>query len=216
MADSSSDYQKPSAIWKLSDAVSIVEAALLILEIEPQGISDSVENWGDEAKPDGYLAARNALESSIKKKSLEGELNYVVFESPNGGYDEDYQRYDYSTSHVDALALTNWLAIRGYFCSTFPPFNDRPTGFRDDKHPRYSKKLAAVVEAWEAFDANSKEVGRPKQRLKKWFRLNAARFGFTGEDGKPSESVIEELAKIANWDPSGGAPKQSSEEPDPF
>jgi len=216
VGNSSDDYKKPSAIWKLSETVSIVEAALLILEIEPQGISENIERWDDDRKPEGYLAAKNALESSIKSENLKGRIIHVFAANPNGGYDEDWQNIDYHTSSVDRLALAKWLAILGYSCSTFPPFHDKPAGFRDPKHSRYSKKLAAVVEAWEAFDENSKETGRAKQRLKKWFRLNAARFGFTGEDGKPSESVIEELAKIANWDTSGGAPKQCSEEPFPF
>lgn len=216
MGNSSGDYKKPSAIWKLSDTISIVEAALLLLDIEPQGISENIECWDDDKKPDGYLAARNALESSIKKKSLEGEMNYVVFESPNGGYDEDYQRFDYSSSHVDRLALTNWLAIRGFSCSTFPPLTDNPIGFRDPNHPRYSAKLAAVAEAWENYDESSTEPGTPKQRLMKWLRLNAARFGLANEEGFPMDNVIEELAKVANWATAGGAPRQNSEEPIPF
>ena len=215
MDNTAGDYNEPSKIWKLSDTVSIVEAALLILEIEPQGLSDIVENQNDESKPKGYLAARTALVSAIRSERLEGNILNVVYENPNGGIEEDYQNIDYQTSFVETLSLANWLALRGYPCSTFPPFNDKPTGFRNLKHPRYSKKLAAAVEAWEAFDEDSKERGRAKQRLKKWLRLNAAPFGLTGEDGKPSESVIEEIAKIANWDTSAGAPKLSAEESDP-
>lgn len=196
--------------------LSIVEATLLILEIEPQGLSDCIEDWADERKPDGYLAARKALEASINRELLEGKMVNVLFESPHGGFEEDYQKLDYNTSYVCALDLAQWLARRGYSCSTFPATNEQSTGFRDENHPRYAAKLAAVVEAWEAFDESSDEPGTPKQRLMKWLRLNAARFDLTGENGSPMENVIEELAKVANWATSGGAPKQSSEEPIPF
>jgi len=216
LVDSSEDKRKPAAIWKLAETVSIVEAVFLILEIEPQGLSDSIEQRADSHKPEGYLAARKALESSIRGDCLEGHLAHVVYENPNGGYEEDYQNYDYHASQVDARDLARWLAERGYSCSTFPPPDQHASGFRDRNHPRYAAKLAAVAEAWEAFDESSDEPGTPKQRLMKWLRLNAARFGLTGDDGAPMENVIEELAKVANWATGGGAPKLSSDEPKPF
>ena len=46
-----------------------------------------------------------------------------------------------------------------------------------------------------------------KQALVIWLRQNANRFGLTKEDGNPNEQGIEEVAKIANWDATGGAPK---------
>ena len=47
----------------------------------------------------------------------------------------------------------------------------------------------------------------PKQALLKWLGEHAAEFELAGEDGKPNESGIEEIAKVANWKPEGGAPK---------
>jgi hypothetical protein len=41
----------------------------------------------------------------------------------------------------------------------------------------------------------------------KWLREHAAKFGMTDDDGKPNETGIEEAAKVANWQPTGGAPK---------
>jgi hypothetical protein len=216
MANTSDFYQRPSPIWKLSETLSVVEATLLILEIEPQGQSDTIEDLADAYKPDGYLATKKALESSIRREALGGWLSPVLVEAASGGYDEDYQRVDYHASHVDVVDLRRWLAERGYSCSTFSAHGQECTGYRDPNHPRYAAKLAAVVEAWEAFDESSDERGTVKQRLMKWLRLNAARFGLTGDDGAPMENVIEELAKVANWATSGGAPKKTSEEPVPF
>jgi hypothetical protein len=216
VASPSDNYKKPSAIWKLATTVSVVEAALLILEIEPQGLSDSIERMSDDSKPDGYIAARKALESSIDKDALDGFLKHAFVETATGEFNVDPQRLNYHTSEVDVRDLARWLAQRGYSCSTFPAPDGHSAGFRDRTHPRYAAKLAAVAEAWEAFDELSDDRGTPKQRLMKWLRLNAARFGLTGDDGAPMENVIEELAKVANWATAGGAPKQASEEPIPF
>jgi hypothetical protein len=38
-------------------------------------------------------------------------------------------------------------------------------------------------------------------------RQHANKFGLTKDDGNPNEQGIEEVAKIANWDTKGGAPK---------
>lgn len=217
MTFDNSEYKLPAELWKLAATVSVVEAALLLLDIEPQGISEYIERWADDRKPERYLAARNAITSAIQKEQLDGAMIHPTYENAvGGGIEMDYERFDYHLSHVDVASLANWLDQRGYSCSTFPAPSAHSTGFRNPDHPRYSAKLAAVVEAWESYDEESTAPGTPKQRLIIWLRLNAARFGLTGEDGKPSESVIEEIAKIANWATTGGAPRSVSEDDLPF
>jgi hypothetical protein len=46
-----------------------------------------------------------------------------------------------------------------------------------------------------------------KQAMMKWLRRHADQYGLTKDDGNPNEQGIEEIAKIANWDSKGGAPK---------
>ncbi len=77
--------------------------------------------------------------------------------------------------------------------------------FLDPNHPRYAPKLAAAVSAWLAVES-SKGVS-PKQAIAKWLREHAEAFGLSDANGKPNETGIEEVAKVANWQPSGGAPK---------
>ena len=43
--------------------------------------------------------------------------------------------------------------------------------------------------------------------MMKWLRRHADQYGLTKDDGNPNEQGIEEIAKIANWDSKGGAPK---------
>jgi hypothetical protein len=69
--------------------------------------------------------------------------------------------------------------------------------------------LAAAISAWQVVNADMDLIKGTtvKKVLLKWLRKNADRFGLTKEDGSPNEQGIEEIAKIANWDSKGGAPK---------
>ncbi len=201
-----------SRFWRLADSVNIVQAALLIIGVEPQPVEEYVENWAPEKRPDDYTAARDAIVSALESEILQGRINFHSYEGAIGGYEDDETRIDYSKSRVNVLSLIEWLEARGFETEAFVLPKEKPKGFRDPEHPRYSPKLMAVVEAWETFDSESDEPGTPKQRLMKWLRLNASRFGLTDDDGKPSENVIEELAKVANWATTGGAPKSKNEQ----
>lgn len=206
-----------SPYWRLADTLTIVQATLLTIGIEPQGTDDNIEFWNDGDKPPHYRAVRDSLVSALQSKALDGDVqfnnpDYNAFGFPGKAYVCD--QIDFKRSTVSVTSLIDWLDARGLKPAALTKPKDEPRGFRDPAHPRYSNKLAAVVEAWEQFDSNSGEVGTPKQRLMKWLRLNASRFGLTDDDGKPSENVIEELAKVANWATSGGAPKNRGQEPD--
>jgi len=78
-------------------------------------------------------------------------------------------------------------------------------GYLDPTHARYAPKLAAAVQAWIAVD--DPKGKHPKQALAAWLREHAAKLGLTNDDGKPNEQGIDECAKVANWQPEGGAPK---------
>lgn len=204
------DHIEISQFWRLAEKLNLIEAALLMIGIEPQGISANIEQWSDDRKPAGYIAAREAIKAAIDTKLIEGQIHIIM----RDGFETASINYKLSNVHVSGLI--NWLDKRGFATDAFKKADATQNKFLDPKHPRYSHKLAAVVEAWESFDPESKEVGTPKQRIMKWLRLNASRFGLTSEDGSPSENVIEELAKVANWSTAGGAPKSKKEEPDPF
>jgi len=51
-----------------------------------------------------------------------------------------------------------------------------------------------------------KKLGKtPKKALEIWLRKHANEYGLTGRDGSPNELGIEEVSKVANWKPTGGA-----------
>ena len=81
--------------------------------------------------------------------------------------------------------------------------------YLDKTNPRYPPKLAAAVRAWQAVtDPGGKH---PKQALAKWLREHVVEFDLTDDEGRPNETGIDETAKVANWQPGGGAPKTPGE-----
>lgn len=74
--------------------------------------------------------------------------------------------------------------------------------------PFYAAKLAAANAAWKAVTADpSLLLGKsPKKALELWLKEHAAEFGLLNKDGTPNATGIEEIAKVANWRPAGGAP----------
>ena len=199
---------EPSPFWRLAEKLSVVQAALLIIGVEPQGVADYLEGWDDKQRPEHYRAARDSVSGAVEGGALEGKIVYLNPDDDAFGLNEySTDLVDFRRSTVNVSSLSNWLTERGFETEAFAKPKDELEGFRDPRHSRYSNKLAAVVEAWEQFDSDSGDVGTPKQQLMKWLRLNASRFELTDDDGRPLENVIEELAKVANWAKSGGAPK---------
>jgi hypothetical protein len=88
------------------------------------------------------------------------------------------------------------------------PWSGRPT-FLDPRHPNYSAKLAAAIAAWQAVTDDPKlmRAKSVKAALTRWLRDNARKLRLTKKDGIVNEQAIEEIAKVANWDPKSGAPK---------
>lgn len=116
---------------------------------------------------------------------------------------------DWFNSTIQVDDLKAWLTSRGVAPSFFFP-EGVPDGFRDQHHPRYSAKLATAIAAWEAVDRPSKRKS-VKQSLCDWVVSNGIRFGLGNAEGVVSQTAAEEVAKIANWQTSGGATPTYSE-----
>lgn len=116
---------------------------------------------------------------------------------------------DWNLTTVSRDDLVAWLASRGVKPGFFFP-DAKPSGdldFLDPKHPRYTRKLAAAVRAWQAVTDPGRKT--PKQALEKWLREHAAEFELTDDDGNPIRGAMEECSTVANWGIGGGAPKTS-------
>ena len=197
--------------WRLCDELTVVQAALLVAGCNPSGMASYVERWPSEKRPPRYEAAKAAISHALRGGRIQGD--YCEHEC-NGSYDEqgDLPIYkgaiDVESSTVFVGSLKVFLRDKGLNAPFFFPTKSAQVAYLDPLHPRYAPKLAAAVTAWLAFETEAVGSARsPKQQLVHWLRKNASEFGLTNGDGSPNRSGIEEVAKVANWKPSGGAPK---------
>lgn len=223
-------------LWRLCDELSVIQAALLISDCDPSGeVGAHCDGWALHQQPPGYGAAKAALchainggrlEATVRHRSREYgwadrmadiEASEADFMTIKGSTLEDDEKLsadqgfayrvdpDWSLTTVRVDMLRKWLAGRGIKSGFFFPQAPDAPDYLDPQHARYAPKLAAAVRAWLAVD---QAVGKhPKQALVKWLREHSADFGLSDDEGKPNEQGIEECAKVANWQPGGGAPK---------
>lgn len=196
--------------WRLCDELSIIQAALLLAEVDPSGENGYAENWPMHQRPHGYEAAKTAITNAFRRGTIKGRLIPVYDYDMNGNQcgviDDSVNPVE---SRVEVESLRQWLETRGIRTGFFFLAATDAPDYLDPKNPRYAPKLAAAVRAWQSVtDAGGKH---PKQALTKWLREHAAEFGMTDDEGKPNETGIEEAAKVANWQPGGGAPKTPGE-----
>ncbi len=153
---------------------------------------------------------------ALRRGSLKGR----IIEETEQHYDPDglngYEQpiagsIDPGRSQIEIESLIIWLEQRGIRQSFFSPTQGSREPYLDPKNERYAHKLAAAVAAWKAVSANTTAKQSPKQQMLKWLRENAAEFALSDEEGRPNERGIEEIAKVANWAPGGGAPKSNEE-----
>ncbi len=189
--------------WRLCDELSIFEAALLTAGQSP-GKLPHVENWEAHDRPSGYEAAKTAITNALRGGRIKGTIELATWDG-DFGKPEPIQDTVALTSRIEVASLKEWLVSRGFRRGFFFPEKTETPDYLDPSNPRYAPKLAAAVRAWQAVkDPAGKH---PKQALAKWLRENAAEFDLTDDEGKPNETGIEETAKVANWQPGGGAPR---------
>lgn len=195
-----------SDFWRLCEELTVQQAALLVVGHDPGSQFSYCENWKVEERPKGYEAVKQAISAALRSGRLKGKHQPLTDQDINGNPTGPIEgTTDIQASIVERESLVNWLSSRGVRSGFFFPLALNGPEYLDEKHPRYAPKLAAAVRAWIAVtDSQGKH---PKQALSKWLREHAAEFGMTDDEGKPNETGIDETAKVANWQPGGGAPK---------
>jgi len=203
-------FDESMQFWRLADALEITQAALLIVGLNPgkctfsdpdkpehSNIRDENSRFVSNELVAKFQAAYHAIIKAIDRGKLESKWAY------ESGLDKPIA---YST--VDVEELKQWLASRTPRPRFFFPGNEAPE-FHNPNHPRYAPKLAAVVSAWEAV-TKAEPNKTVKQTLITWLNKEAGKYGLLDDNNKPRKKSIEELATIANWEPTGGVPKTAS------
>ncbi len=216
--------------WRLCDELTVIQAALLIAGCDPTVDANYVEQWDYDKMPVGYQAAKVAMQNAILSKSIPASIKYTAHwrgygeEAHIGERIEIYgskeiivkEMPDWVTTTIQVDDLRSWLIKRGFKTGFFfPEENEATPNYLAETNPCYAPKLAAALNAWLHVTKTPELLkGKtPKQAIEKWLREHAASYGLTKEDGSPNEQGIEDIAKVANWKPTGGVAKTPNGHP---
>ena len=193
---------QPLDYWRLCTDFTIVQAALIICGHPPEDLQWEVERRSDSHCPQGYVAVRTALKNGIASGRI--ATSDIAFE-----LDDEGNRTRYLDLHATTMSvqeIDRFLKASGMVCEFF----DRTPALTDIENLETAKlpvKLAAAIKAWTAIQ---NEPGRlrgksPKQALEDWLVENAGALGLLNRNGEPNRTGIEEVCKVGNWKPEGGA-----------
>jgi len=194
--------------WKLADQLSVYQISLLIAGYDPAEFeNDYWDKWEDEVKRD-ISPFLNAIKNAARKNTIEAHLITI-----DSGYAAEEIDWVVSTVNIDSFC--EWMRTRNYQDGFFVGAAEEIDKIGDLKSEYYAPKLAAAVRAWNevTVDPNALIGKTPKKALEIWLRKHANEYGLTGKDGNPNELGIEEISKIANWKPAGGATPTPSPKP---
>tara|TARA_R110002049_G_scaffold291383_2_gene475304 strand:- start:18017 stop:18685 length:669 start_codon:yes stop_codon:yes gene_type:complete len=196
--------------WRLCDELTVREAALLLMGIDP---SDMDNNTETRSLPKPYMAISRAIFIGLKgsltgTQEILGELvNYT------NGLPSD------RSSTVRVSSFKEWLGGKGVKTGFFFPDSFDEPDYLNPDHPCYSPKLAAAVNAWLAVTQDKRYINNgksPKSNIETWLTANAQNFGLVGEDGGINNTAIkDQIAKVANFQPKGGSPAIPVTQPAP-
>ncbi|WP_018147809.1 hypothetical protein [Henriciella marina] len=194
-------YQPSTVLWLLAEELTITEASLLFLNLDP-GKYHSVEYQNVDQQPAGYRAIRQVLIGALRKQKISGLI------VPNMTYEENERPIENSVdpdrSTVDMDSLREWLRSKRVDINHLFELVEIQPDYLNPDHPHYAPKLAATIAAWEHVSANPDENRTVKDQVKDWLTENASKFELVDDEGKVTDQFLNDAARIANWNPGGG------------
>ena len=213
-----------SEYWRLATELTIRQAALLIVGQEPSSeTGTNCEDWKEHERPHGYEAVKQALVSALRKKLINGECIPIMEYDINGNEcGECAGTTDINRSSLEFDSLVSFLAARNLRPPFFFPPDDSTSGepdYLNPNHLRYSPKLAAAVQVWQAMEDENLRRGKgPISAMKDWLGSRYKELGLvypqSGSNAKGqykkgdrNDGAITQVATVANWNLDGGTPK---------
>jgi len=137
--------------WRWCDELTIVQAVLLIVGIDPASEAGaSCERRVYSEQPKGYAPAKMAIRDALQSGKIKGKVEPIYHNDPYGNLVEAIPgSVDVEASVVSVDSLKEWLVSRGFRKGFFFPALE-PTDYLDSGNDRYAPKLAAAVQAWKA------------------------------------------------------------------
>ena len=215
-----------SNYWRLCDSLSIKQAALLIMGIDPESeIGTYCEGWKPHERPKGYGAVTQALTASLLSALIKGKHFCLSETDINGNFiGEIPGTTDIDRSTMGSGSITAWLKGQGVKTGFFFPMATDTPDYLDPGHPRYAPKLAAAVRVWQAMeDENLRKTGKPIADMTAWLESRYKEFGLvhkqggkntrgeaTHKVGDRNGGAITQVSQVANWEGEGRAPTTPS------
>ena len=210
-----------SEYWRLCDELTVQQAVLLIVGIDPASEAAECEHWKPQERPRGYDPVKQALSTALRKGAIAGTNALVEIHDINGCPIDAYpDTTDVYASTVEAASLVQWLRSRGMNTGFFFPQEDSTSGepdYLNPKHLRFSFKLAAAVRVWQAMEDENLRRGKgPIPAMEDWLGSRYKELGLVHrqsnrksgyEKGDRNGGAITQVATIANWNPDGGPPE---------
>ena len=189
--------------WKISPDFTVVQAALIVCGVAPERLQWSIQNMNDSDCPTGYVAIKTAFVHALESGRINASKFRRVFDEDIG---QEMDMIDIQTTTISVEEIDRFLKSAGMVCDFFDRSN---TGFDNDPNGqgKMPPKLNAALKAWKAVTSDPVRMrGKsPKQALEHWLVENADDLGLRKSDGTINRTGIEEICKVANWKPSGGA-----------
>ncbi len=188
--------------WALCPTFSIVQAAFLFCGKDPSNVDIQSEQQV-KFHPIGYVAVRTALINAISEDRLKAKKSFEYF--GDDGSDSILDIHHTKIMRTDLDEFFDRGGFRGQFFGR--RFNNANSAGGADGAAPMPVKLNAALKAWAAVSSDPLLVrGKsPKQALKNWLVEHADELGLRKRDGELNEAGIEEICKVANWRPEGGA-----------
>ena len=183
----------------MAGELTVYQIALLIERYDPSDFdNDSHHQWPETVKKD-----ISPWVHAIKYAARSGKFRFM--KETYEGYDDNGINWDISIINIDSLI--DWMRSRDFKDGFFILKTEDSEPVANKNSEYYAPKLAAAVRAWNEVTSNPEALNgkTPKKALEIWLRKHANEFGLTGKDGNPNALGIEEICKVANWKPGGGA-----------
>lgn len=184
--------------WKLAEELNVYQIALLCAGHDPSGLEGyQFDAWPREVKED-VAPFVHAIKNAARKEEFDFEVTRHM------DYDAEINWYE---SLICLDSFRKWLRSRNFHDGFFLECENEADRVSDKKGEFYAPKLAAAVRAWNEVTSDPQALNgkTPKKALEVWLRKHANVYGLTNKDGNPNELGIEEICKVANWKPTGGA-----------
>lgn len=194
--------------WKLCDELTVLQAMYLLYGDEPcdpEWLDRQRFDYVSNTPVEGWYATITAIKGALKSKAIEGE---IVLYSGTDNMVLGADLIDETRSTLKVASFKLWLQHKGIASDFFDTTTESiQLAFLDPEHPRYSAKLAAIINALKNIHDDDLKGTTPKKALISHLRANATHYGLVNSDGSLNSKGITQCAVVANWEPEGGAPK---------